>query len=146
MIGHELSVFFEYQTLWSNHLFIPSTCCLKPWILLWDRIYSNLKLMGALCLPSYLGMILFGLLFGNYGRDPYSSIHLKLVFKILFFFGFNHYVDCIKGTPMFEMFEAQIRVIASKLIALNSGYINDGYELLWTLCVCLLVLKIKYWI
>jgi hypothetical protein len=74
--------------------------------------------MGELCLLSYLGTILFGLLFGNSGRYLYSPIHLELVFKIIVcYFGFNHYVDCIKGTPVFEMFEARIRVIISKLIA-----------------------------
>jgi hypothetical protein len=60
-------------------------------------------------------MILFGPLFGNSGRDLYPPIHLKLVFKILNVFWFNHYVDCIKGTPVFEMFEARIRVITSKI-------------------------------
>jgi len=68
-------------------------------------------------MPGYLDMILFGLLFGNYGRYPYSTIDLKLLFKILNVFRFNHDVDCIKGTLVFEMFGARIRVITSKLIA-----------------------------
>ena len=38
------------------------------------------------------------LLFVNSGRNPYSPIHLKLVFKILIVLGFNHYADCIKVT------------------------------------------------
>ena len=105
---HELYALFEVLTLWSNRMFLPSTCRLKPWILLWDRIYSSLKLMGAQCVPSYLGTILFGLLFGNYGIYPYSTIDLKLLFKILNVFWFNHDVDCIKGTLVFEMFESRI--------------------------------------
>jgi hypothetical protein len=34
----------------------------------------------------------------------------------------------LKGTPVCELFEAQIRVITSSLIALNSVEINDGYK------------------
>jgi hypothetical protein len=67
-----------------------------------------------------MGTILFGLLFVNSGINLYSPIHLKLVFKILIVFGFNHYVDCIKVTHVCEMFEAQIRVIMTRLIALNN--------------------------
>jgi hypothetical protein len=63
--------------------------------------------MGAQFLPGYLGTILFGLLFGDSGRDPYSPIHLKLMIKVLNdYFWFNLYVDCIKGTHVFKMFEA----------------------------------------
>ena len=81
--------------------------------------------MGALCLPGHLGTILFGLLFGNSGRDMYSPIHLELMFKIIVcYFGFNHYVDCIKGTHVFEMFEARIRVVMSKINCIEQWLIK----------------------
>jgi hypothetical protein len=34
----------------------------------------------------------------------------------------------LKGTPVCELFDAQIRVITSSLITLNNVEINDGYK------------------
>jgi hypothetical protein len=72
--------------------------------------------MGALCLLGYLGTILFGPLLGNSGKRSVPTHSFEAcVQNIECYFWFNHYVDCIKGAPVFEMFEARIRVIMSKI-------------------------------
>jgi uncharacterized membrane protein YeaQ/YmgE (transglycosylase-associated protein family) len=39
--------------------------------------------MGELCVLGYLGTILLGSLFGNFGRDLYRLNYFKLVIEVL---------------------------------------------------------------
>jgi hypothetical protein len=86
-----------------------------------DIVFTLVRwLMGAMYMLNYLGTLFLGPLFGNSERDLHPLIYLKLGIKVLIVFGFNRYVDYIKVTRVCEMFEARIRVITSRLIALDN--------------------------